>query len=77
MFTFRLVQFSEVSLNINHFHKHFKHELYIRYVNIREVIVTLKFHVRTQYSYGEFDNFNEQDGHGTDRDDRKIFVESE
>ena len=76
MFTFRLVQFSKVYLNINHFHKHVRLELYTRYVNILEVIVTLKIHIRTQNSYGIFDDFNDGDGHRTERDDRKIFVES-
>ena len=45
-------------------------------MDIREVIDPIKFHVRTYSSYREFDDFNESDGHGTDRDDRKIFVES-
>ena len=76
MFTFRHDRFSEVSLNIKHFPKYVRHELYMRYVNIREMIDTTKFHVRTHTSYREFDNFNEGDGHRTDRDDRNIFVES-
>ena len=30
------------------------------------MIDPIKFHVRTYSSYGEFDDFNESDGHGTE-----------